>query len=323
MDIKITITNKRCTVEGDPVIVCGNKVGYTMTFTFDEEWTQAGKKTARFTWIQKGARQHRDVDLVDDTVTVPAVYKTNELRVGVYAGDLESTAPARIRCEKSILCDTCAPNDYEDGKQAGKQAEYDRFWDTYQEKGKRTDYNIYAGSFAGRYWTDELFNPKYPIIPTNAEQMFRSTGITDLTQHAAKLDFSKATNMNYTFAYGGILKKLPVIDMSSATSTTSTFAEYMGESLSLIVGEQNNLSSSTFNYCTNLVNLTISGTIGKSITLKDSPLLTLESVQSIIDHLKDLTGATAQTLTLHATVGAKLAQAQKDAITAKNWTLVY
>ena len=47
------------------------------------------------------------------------------------------------------------------------------------------------------------------------------------------------------------------------------------------------------------------------------------SIQSIIDGLADLTGQTAQTLTLHATVGGKLTQAQKDAASAKNWTLAY
>jgi hypothetical protein len=46
-------------------------------------------------------------------------------------------------------------------------------------------------------------------------------------------------------------------------------------------------------------------------------------MQSIIDHLKDLTGQTPQKLTFHATAGGKLTDVQKAAITAKNWTLVY
>ena len=36
-----------------------------------------------------------------------------------------------------------------------------------------------------------------------------------------------------------------------------------------------------------------------------------------------LTGSTAQTLSLHADVGAKLTDAQKAAASAKNWTLAY
>lgn len=65
------------------------------------------------------------------------------------------------------------------------------------------------------------------------------------------------------------------------------------------------------------------GTIPKNIQFNNQPNLTDASIQSIIDGLADLTGQTAQTLTFHKTVGAGLTQAQKAAITAKNWTLVY
>ena len=60
-----------------------------------------------------------------------------------------------------------------------------------------------------------------------------------------------------------------------------------------------------------------------TLSLPHSSLLSDESIQSVVDGLGDLTGLTAQTLTLHATVGAKLTEEQKATITAKNWTLVY
>ena len=44
---------------------------------------------------------------------------------------------------------------------AGKQAEYDRFWDEYQKNGTRTNY-YYA--FAGSGWNTKTYAPKYPII---------------------------------------------------------------------------------------------------------------------------------------------------------------
>lgn len=62
-------------------------------------------------------------------------------------------------------------------------------------------------------------------------------------------------------------------------------------------------------------------TLSVSIAFGKSPLLSAESVQSIIDGLADLTGATAQTLTLHADVKAKLTDTQIATITGKNWTL--
>jgi hypothetical protein len=79
--------------------------------------------------------------------------------------------------------------------------------------------------------------------------------------------------------------------------------------------------NSTFNGCSNLENIVFEGTIGNSISFANSPLLTTESVQSIIDCLKDLTGATAQTLTLHADVKANLTEEQLATITGKNWSV--
>lgn len=80
-------------------------------------------------------------------------------------------------------------------------------------------------------------------------------------------------------------------------------------------------SQNSFNNCKALVRLRYIGTISTSISFAQSPLLDDASIQGIVDALAEV--ATAQTLTLHATVGAKLTDAQKATITAKNWTLVY
>ena len=64
-------------------------------------------------------------------------------------------------------------------------------------------------------------------------------------------------------------------------------------------------------------------TLKVNFAIPHSPNLSPETIQSIIDGLADLTGQTAQTLTLHADVGAKLTDEQKVTITAKNWILAY
>lgn len=110
MNIDVNITNKHCAVQGAPVIVCGNS-DYTMTFTFDAEWDNAGEKTARFSYIRDGVRRYQDVKLEGDKVAVPPVYGTKGLQVGVYSGDLVTSTPGRIPCEKSIICGTCTPED--------------------------------------------------------------------------------------------------------------------------------------------------------------------------------------------------------------------
>lgn len=53
---------------------------------------------------------------------------------------------------------------------------YDDFWDNYQDNGNRTDY---FGAFSGEGWTDETYNPKYPINATNRTRLFACSKITD------------------------------------------------------------------------------------------------------------------------------------------------
>ena len=213
---------------------------------------------------------------------------------------------------------------YDAGEKAGEKAQYDAFWDAYQENGNKTVYTIYQGGFAGPYWTDETFRPKYPIRTTDATLMFRATRITDLTKPGIHLDFSGCKVFNYAFAYSyGYLRKLPQLDLSGANNLVSTFDSYDGTEMSLIVSENTIFASSTFNNVTKLTDLTISGTIGKALNLNSCKALSNESIQNVIDHLADLTGQTTQTLTLNAEVGANCTDGQKALITAKNWTLVY
>ena len=74
-----------------------------------------------------------------------------------------------------------------------------------------------------------------------------------------------------------------------------------------------------FSGCISLVDVRfVKETIKGSIKIP-SPVLSAESIQSIIDGLA--TVATAQTLTLHADVKAKLTAEQLATITGKNWNL--
>ena len=60
--------------------------------------------------------------------------------------------------------------------EAGKQAEYHRYWDNLQQNGKRRSY---WGGFAGPGWNDEIFNPKYPFDDVaDVGYMFYQSNIT-------------------------------------------------------------------------------------------------------------------------------------------------
>ena len=212
---------------------------------------------------------------------------------------------------------------YDDGAAAGGGGgdnHYDTFWDAYQQNGNRTNY---AFAFAGAGWTDETFKPKYPLrIVGDAECAFQKNAISEIP---VALDISQCNSLHYAFAFCNNLVRLPRLDISKVQSSVYAFREcYSLEEIAcLVFSENTKVDHNIFYNTSNLKHLTVEGTINTPFALYHCSVLSNESVQSIIDHLKDLTGATAQTLTFHATVGGKLTQAQKDAISAKNWTLVY
>lgn len=185
--------------------------------------------------------------------------------------------------------------------EAGKQAEYDRFWDAYQENGKRNQY-VCAFSYCG--WDDTTYNPKYPIYgyTYGLQEVFRNAG-------------------------GIIDTKVPIYLQNGSMLATFNYCEGLKRIPSLVLQVPTTDTRNTFNNCRNLEEINIvcegEGGFATNLSFAQSSKLSAESVQSIIDALVDLTGATAQTLTFHKTVGAKLTQAQKNAISAKNWTLVY
>lgn len=108
MKINVVVKNKIATAPPDAEIVCGNST-YTIAFDFDEEWAAAAKKTARFKWNKNGESKHKDVEFTGDTVAVPVLAGIMNVYVGVYAGALQTSTPAQIKCRHSILCgDTTA-----------------------------------------------------------------------------------------------------------------------------------------------------------------------------------------------------------------------
>lgn len=75
--------------------------------------------------------------------------------------------------------------------------------------------------------------------------------------------------------------------------------------------------------CSALVRFNYIGVIQSNFNIGQSPLLDDVSCENIANSLADLTGKTAQTLTVHGTVGAKMVAMGLDVIIRdKNWTLV-
>lgn len=209
---------------------------------------------------------------------------------------------------------------------AGQKSEYDRFWESYQENGNRTNYN---GAFYGKGWSNETFKPKYDIKPTSANlsSIFRETSITGdlktiLDNLGIVLDTSGATSFSYSF-YNNSFEKLPPIDMSGCGNTAYVFALNPNlKELEIKVSEKTTYSG-TFDRCPALEKLTVMGTIGQNgFNVSSSTKLTKDSLMGIMSAVKDYKNSTTTyTITLGNDNLAKLTDEEKAIATQKGWTL--
>ena len=102
-DITVTIRDKIATAEGSPVIVCGND-DYRVIFDFDSEWDEIEIKTMRIAWTDtfSGQPRHTDIPFILNFSAIPVIADAYEVSIGVYAGNLKTTTPARVPCERCI-----------------------------------------------------------------------------------------------------------------------------------------------------------------------------------------------------------------------------
>ena len=147
-----------------------------------------------------------------------------------------------------------------------------------------------------------IVNCDKPIKTAGRVFYFSSSSRPIIERITLNVDFSQCTNMAQffanTFEYLKIVDGTP-INFSSATGI-GQFC-YLCRALEYIRIEPNSIK-------------------GKA-DFSGSYSLDNDSVQSIIDGLADLTGGTAQTLTLHADVIAELTDDQLTVIAQKNWNV--
>ena len=229
---------------------------------------------------------------------------------------------------------------------AGAKSEHDKFWDAFQENGKRVSYsNVFVEAI--RYWSKESFKPKYNIAPkgrvdgmffirdnTYVPTVYPKIEMDKLEDELGiKFDFSNATNFSYAFADGGFWRTLNVIDISKATNTSYAFyggytngtgGYRLAKINELIVSENTPFDSSTFGYQNELTKLIVSGTIAKNgFNVQHSEGLNYASLVSIKNALADKSQDTSGTQWI-ITLGnckSKYTEADLDEISAKGWTV--
>lgn len=202
--------------------------------------------------------------------------------------------------------------------EAGRQAEYDAFWDAVQDNGKRTDY---SRAFASG-WRTEMLNPKHPIRPTDATYMFYNSRAKSISSDAV-FDFSQCTNFYYMFSGASIGSVDFVIDTRSANNLGAMFGWTSGtlESIEKIILKDDGSQSvgSMFAACAYLKEVRFEGFFGKSINFQWSPL-SRESIISVVYALSD--SANGQTATFNRSAvntAFETSEGAADGSTSEAW----
>lgn len=225
---------------------------------------------------------------------------------------------------------------YNNGFEDGKQAEWNDFWDKYQDKGTKRDYSY---AFAGYGWTDETFNPKYDVKAYSGSHIFSSNRIVDLIAalkkanngKGVKLDTSGNNATSYFMQGNQYTINLPELDMRKRGKiqyfiSGNSALQYIEKIILRDDGSQT-FNEYSFNNNTALEHIRFEGVIGNNLAIADSPNLTHESLinedkTGILDCLKDFSGTnTTRTLTLHAEAKARLSNEEIAIATQKGWTI--
>ena len=188
---------------------------------------------------------------------------------------------------------------YDAGQDAGRMAEYDRFWDAYQNNGTLTNYSF---AFGGASVNDAWYNPKYPIIATSSTNMFRNCVITD-----TKVDIDvRGSNGTYVFNNAEKLVNVRKLIVDEVTVFTGWFA-----------------------YCSALEEIRFEGVIGKSLDIHWSKKLSWESIDSIVNNLSTSVSGVTITLpttteaTYNAHYGSGMWSLTESYIRGNGWTVAY
>lgn len=167
--------------------------------------------------------------------------------------------------------------------EAGKKAEYDAFWDSYQNGGNRVQY-----PFAFYLWDGECFKPKYPII------------------------FGTNVSSQDTFSYASITEVGVDIIVQEGFNIHSAFYDCSNLKTikKIIITENSTIDNHCFDGCRSLTSIQFVGTLGQSINFQWSPLLDKASIENIFSVLSS--SASGKTLTLNKS-------AKEAAFTGSEW----
>lgn len=218
---------------------------------------------------------------------------------------------------------------YTEGELAGRENQYNDFWDMYQQNGGRINYE---GAFSGLGWNADTFKPKYDMQPIAAANMFSSTRITDLKGKldnlGVALDFSKCISASNIFQKSDITH-IGTFDSTSLSNLNQVF--YYATALTTVDklilksdGSQTFSSSLSFAQCNALTHIIFEGVIGQNNFNIQWSNLDVESLVSILNALADKstdTSGVVWKITIGAVNKGKLSEEELKIASDKGWSV--
>lgn len=111
--INVTVRNKIAKSQPPAFIVCGNS-DYTAVFDLDDEWAEFPNRVAVFVYYAGRERRNERVIFDGDECPIPTLRGVRAVEVGLEAGNIRTTTPARIRCFGCITDAAGTPQEPED-----------------------------------------------------------------------------------------------------------------------------------------------------------------------------------------------------------------
>lgn len=111
--INVTVRNKIAKSQPPAFIVCGNS-DYTAVFDLDDEWAEFPNRVAVFVYQVGRERRNERVIFDGDECPIPTLRGVRAVEVGLEAGNIRTTTPARIRCFGCITDAAGTPQEPED-----------------------------------------------------------------------------------------------------------------------------------------------------------------------------------------------------------------
>lgn len=166
--IQVSVRDKIATQTDGTVIINGNS-DYIIEFDFDAEWADLSNKVGIFAYNDAAAHKwaYQTVMFSGNTCTVPILRDIHCVYVGVTAGNVRVTTPAKVQCRLSI-------SDYADTEEPPSPDVWGQILAKLDELQTEID-EIKAGGGAEVYYAE--LDGKYPSYTLSAD-----TPLTDIAK---------------------------------------------------------------------------------------------------------------------------------------------